>query len=228
MTANKKGVQGRCVIDHKRCCEIAENIFLKEAGLDKKGARIERMKKAAFQIRGRALERFRPRAVYSYYKNFELNGTKLSFGSVSFECPAFDLIDPVSVEGVYAYAICAGDFRVKEFELADQLYMDIWGTSFCDAIRIMMEEELGNDTLSDSFGPGFYGMDTASIHKMPRVVDFGEANIQIHPSGIMNPLKSSAGILLQVNKKYTHLHKACYMCLGQSSSCRLCGMRDAI
>ena len=82
--------------------------------------------------------------------------------------------------------------------------------------------------MSDSFGPGFYGMDVAEMQKMPRMVDFAALDMSVKESSIILPLKSCAGILFAVNEKYVPINNACQFCLGSKKTCTLCSIRNHV
>ena len=165
------------------------------------------------------------KASYAYYDDIELEGKKLKIGGLELDCVAFEQIDPKSVEGAYIYAVSAGDFYLEKKPVLEQLYADIWGTAFTDAIRELMISSLcGNGKLSDSFGPGFYGMSMDEMQKMPKLVDFEALGIEVRKSNVIIPLKSCSGIFFKVNEKYKPLDSECQLCFGASKTCRLCGI----
>lgn len=218
----------KCVyldLDRKRCDEITEKFFLRESGIDKQGPKFDKMKKDAHQIRKVVESNVSIRAAYAYYDDVKLQGKTLSIGGQELDCAAFEQIDPESIEGAFVYAICAGDFWLDDKPILEQLYADIWGTAFTDASRELLMEQMGKGmTLSDSFGPGFYGMSMNEMQKMLKLVDFEALGIVVKPSNVIVPLKSCSGIFLHVNDKYQRLDSACQLCFGASRTCRLCGI----
>lgn len=221
------------------CCDRAETLFMEESGVAKEGEKYERMRQAAFAIREEIEDRVCVRGEYAFYDRLELDGKKLTVlspdGTVAaeLECTAFEQLDVYSLEGVYAYAVTAGDYYLEDRPIMDQLYADIWGTAFTDAIRAMLVDVIREECrstkagleLSDSFGPGFYGMDSYEMHKMPLLVDFDCMGMEVKESGVILPQKSCAGILFRVNDKYEHLNSACELCYGSKKTCSLCSVR---
>ena len=122
----------------------------------------------------------------------------------------------------------------------DQLYGDIWGTAYTDALRDMTMDiiskdsaksnsvggSLGNTGISDSFGPGFYGMDTGELAKLPLLVDFDGLGIRISEGGGLLPVKSCGGLVFRVNGRYRPLDSACRFCSGKDKECRFCRATD--
>lgn len=231
--------QTRVEFNMVECCDRAQELFIEESGVAKEGEKYERMREAAFAIREELEDRVQVKGEYGFYERFELDGQKLTLfdseGSAitSVDCTAFEQLEPASLEGVYAYAVSAGDYYLEDRPIMDQLYADIWGTAFTDAIRAMLVEVIRNDcrkedagfNTSDSFGPGFYGMDSFEMHKMPLIVDFEELGMEVKESGVILPLKSCAGILFRVNGSYEHLNSACELCYGSKKTCTLCSVR---
>lgn len=212
-------------IDENEVMELSRDLFLREAGLDREGKKQDNMRKAAFDILEECRDRINNRAAYSYYKDFELDGTVLRIDGESIECRAFDRIRPETVKGVYVYAVCSGDFYLEDRPVLDQLYADIWGTSFCDATRrILLDELRRKSRLSDSFGPGFYGMSPDEMIKMEKLVDFRSMDMIVRPSGVIWPLKSCSGLYFDVTEQYETLAEECKFCFGQAKTCRLCGI----
>lgn len=258
--------------DMTECAVRAEELFLHEAGITGEGEKYERMHRAAFAIRKEIEDKVQLKGRYCFYENFRLRGQKLTIFTprddsspdcpsqdcpneadvaVTLECTAFEQLEPASIEGVYAYALTAGDFYLEDRPVMDQLYADIWGTAFTDAGREALvdliredcrrrdggdvsevevsdtevsEAVVSNADISDSFGPGFYGMSPAEMRKMPLLVDFHKLGLTVNETGVMQPLKSCGGILLKVNGLYKHLNSACETCSGSRKTCRLCNV----
>ena len=82
--------------------------------------------------------------------------------------------------------------------------------------------------LSDSFGPGFYGMDVSEMGSLTSLLNLDELDIEIRNSRIMLPLKSCAGFYFSVDERYRKLDQACENCLGTHRSCKLCQVYGGI
>lgn len=215
--------------DKSRCSELASEIFMKTSGLDREGAKFERMRAEAFRMREIIEERIHIRCAWEYFDDVRLTGQKAEFGGRSFKCSAFDQIEDSMIKGVYVYALSVGDFGFPEELILDQLYADIWGSAFTDAARLLLKTEFQKKSiLSDSFGPGFYGMDVSEMGKLASIFDLERLNIEIKDSKIMVPLKSCAGLYFDVTEDYRKLDQACENCLGTHTSCKLCQVYGGI
>lgn len=216
-------------IDRTECSNLAHTIFMKTSGVDREGKKYEKMKAAALQMREHIAENVEIRFSCVSCDDIQLKGRSATFGGQTFTCSAFEQIPEDAVEEVYLYAVCAGDFALPDENIMNQLYADIWGTAFADAVRVLIKKELETlGTLSDSFGPGFYGMDITHMQAMDAILDFESLGIQLRNSRIMVPLKSCAGIYFRVNESYIPINAACSDCLGTHSSCQLCQVNGGI
>lgn len=228
----------------EKCFDLAEEIFLKSSGINKEGDKFERMRQSAFALRDELGDGIDIKGLHSHYDSFSLGGEWLtvfrredvidSNPLAAIKCTAFAQIDPASVEGVYAYAVSAGDYHLEARPIMDQLFADMWGTAFTEAARQMVIEDLltettgdgatGKMSLSDNFGPGFYGMDSGEMLKLPALVDFDALGLEVLESSVISPMKSCAGILFKVNDRYKQLNLACEHCYGNRRSCNLCAV----
>ena len=213
-------------IEKNECEDLTRDLFLKMSGINKTGEKFDRMKEDADNIRDRIEDRIDIKVACHYYNgkdDLKLDGRAVRIGSEIFQCNAFELLNESDVNGVYVYALTAGEYDSKEESILNRLYADIWGTSFTEAARILMSKELGKrDELSDSFGPGFYGMDLIEMSKIDRLLGFEKIGIELKKSGILVPVKSCAGLLFSVTDSYQKMNSACRDCLGNHKSCKLC------
>ncbi len=212
-------------LDEAACNELALRIFTANSGINKEGRKFERMRKDAFRMREMIEDKIDLHAEAIYYTadEMELSGQTLEIAGTGLSCRAFEQISPDAVEGVYLYACCAGDYYLEDEPIMDQLYADIWGTAFTDAVRLLIKKELEKDAaLSDSFGPGFYGMELTELEKLAQLLDFDALGIEVRNSCVMVPVKSCAGIYFQTNENYRKMNRACESCYGTHTSCKLC------
>ena len=210
-------------IDREKCIKQAEVYFRDASGIYGTGQELGELKEMADKVVSLCEDRFRPGISVSYYDDFRLHGRQLSVGDCVFTCPAFELIDPGTVTGVYTYVLTAGDFTFPELDMTEQVLADIWGTSLTETVKDEMTRQLGS--VSDNFGPGLYGMDITTIFQMPKLADFAAAGVTLGESGVMDPVKSYSGLLFGVTDRYTPVAASCQDCSGNVMSCRLCRKR---
>lgn len=216
-------------IDREKCAAEAMKIFTEESGIEGKTKKHTRMQEDALMMRELIEERIDLKAAYRYFDDFSLAGTILHIEDKSFECVAFEQLKADWIEGVYVYAITAGNYQMEELSVLLQVYADIWGTAFTDALRVLLVDELKKDgDIGDSFGPGYYGMSMVEMKKLPELLDFNALGIEVRDNGVLLPIKSCAGILFRVNEKYQKLNDTCRLCYGNIRTCKLCSMRTQL
>jgi len=217
----------RLRIEKEECYGLTRDIFLEMSGIDKEGAKFERMREDANCIRDQIEDRIDIKIACNYYDDIELAGSTALIGGDNFECRAFEQIDRSTLNGAYVYSLTAGEYDSKEQSILNRLYADFWGTSFAEAARILLSKELSkNDRLSDSFGPGFYGMDLTEMKKIDDLMDFKKIGLELRNNKILVPVKSCAGILFSVTDGYIKMNNACRDCIGSERSCKLCRQRQ--
>lgn len=210
-------------VNRKDCNDLAHRIFMEISGIDRQGRKFEKMQEDAFRMRKLIEERIKIRVAYSFYEQAELTDRTAVIEGTELSCTAFQQVEPEAVEGVYIYALSVGDFGLPEDPIMDQLYADLWGTAFTDAARLLLKAELEKEVkLSDSFGPGLYGMDITEMEKLAQLISFEDLNIELRNSSVILPLKSCAGLYFKVNEHYTKISQECQNCRGTRTSCKLC------
>ena len=216
-------------VNRNECNDLACQIFMQTSGIDREGRKFERMKKDAFRMRKLIEDRVRIRVAYAWYDKVELSGREAVIGGERFYCSAFEQVDPNAVKGSYVYALSVGDFGLPEEPIMDQLYADIWGSAFTDAARFLLKHELEKKVkLSDSFGPGFYGMDVSQMQQLASLLSFDDLDMELRNSQILVPLKSCAGLYFSVTDEYKKLNRECENCRGTHTSCKLCQIHGGI
>ena len=206
--------------------EDAGRLFMEMGGLDRIGTKYDKLKEKSEIIRDEVEDRIRAQAVCSCYTEFDLQGRDLIIGEIRLTCSAFEQISRDQIRRVFIYFVDAGDFYIESDSVLDQLLADMWGTAFADAARQAFHRQLaGEADLSDEFGPGFYGMRISQMHEMAKLADPALAGITVKESGILVPLKSCAGLFLDVKEGYIPLDDACRDCRGTTASCSFCNVK---
>lgn len=201
----------------------ADELFLKQAGISKDGAKYDRMRKQAFEMKEQVGDRIDIKGVYAYTEDFCLDGDTLTIEGKRLLCKAFENISPETVIGVYLYALKSGDYSMEDEKVSNQVFADFWGNAYADAGRFALRNILeGKSRLSDSFGPGFYGMETDQLNVFESLIGMSAAGIEVYRDRIMLPLKSCAGIYFAVDNRYREMNTQCISCLGNKESCMMC------
>jgi len=223
----------------------AEKYFRTICGFDgadpAKKEKINGLIQAGLEVR----ERIRPmidiRAVVSSFDDARIDGTSIAAGGVRFSCSAFEQVDPDAVRRVFAFILTVGEMDLASASLIDLFYADAWGTAYADAGRDLLRMELagsadpgsdeGSDEgrdegrgryISDSFGPGFYGMDLQQLEKFFVLLDAGSIGVRLTGSACMLPLKSCAGFYIMTDRPGALPPDGCRSCLSPGKSCSYC------
>lgn len=222
-------------LDKQRCYLLTEEFFERRLALLSGSGRSEKKKQRAFQAAADLSRRIRPKATWAYYGKgeMELSGAGLRLQEKWIQCKAFERIKKDTVIGVYVYAVTIGDMELSEKEkdasektaLAEKLYKDMWGTACTDAARTVLREELGKrSAISESFGPGFYGMGMEEMKTIDALLGFTCIGAKLR-SNMIIPEKSSAGLCFAVTEKYEPMGRQCLECIGNPRGCDFCEIR---
>ncbi|MDR2295683.1 MAG: hypothetical protein LBD95_02700 [Clostridiales Family XIII bacterium] len=155
-------------------------------------------------------------------------GPSLRIAGVAFVCPAFEQIDARNVIKLVAYALSLRVDERPEPRLSRLFYGDLWQTVYLEAAFAALRARLAAQTdgvLSDSFGPGYYGMRIEEMRKLARVLDFGRIGAAVRADGSIRPPKSCAGLFFAVRDAARMPQDACRGCAGDAAGCAFCAHR---
>jgi len=215
---------------------LAEEYYVRICGLDLEKEKHRRMYQESRQVWEQGIQGISIDALVASFGPDAFRGGKVVAGDMELHCNAFAQIPDANVRGVYLYMITAGECRCGHDEpITRRLFADIWGTSYVDAgrdllnerIRQWAEEDLradpsGGRYLSNCFGPGFYGMDLVETRNLYRILNGDEIGVKVMDSGIMLPLKTCAGLYLVVEDPDKLPAAECQACIGNPSGCKFC------
>ena len=120
----------------------------------------------------------------------------------------------------------SGEYYLDGEPIMNQLFADLWGSSFTEAGRRLLLSRLeGEGALSEEFGPGFYGMESIQMKEVGKILDTGRIGVEVRESGILVPIKSCGGISFRVGEGYLRLSSECADCRGNRSGCSQCSVR---
>ena len=160
----------------------------------------------------------------------------LSIQDVKFQCAAFEQIPDDNVLRVYIYFATVGPCNIKDKNLSEQYYADVWGEGFLEACRerirsfVMSESKSSFDDpyVTYSFGPGFYGMNPEKLWDLAQVIDASSIGIMIDSNGTPAPEKSCGGFLFVVRDIEQLPSEICKDCIGSDEGCQFCGGKNRI
>lgn len=212
---------------------FAMEYFMKICGLDREGEKYRRMLKQGMDVKEMLSDRVEIKAVVSSFPGSSINDNRAVLNGITFECNAFQRLDPDHVRGVYAYILSAGVYELDNDDpILDQLFADIWGTAYVDAgleiLKRHVEKDLrelcGNPGISvlDSFGPGFYGMDVNQVGKFFELLNGELIGVKARSNSLMLPLKSCSGFFVGVDDKTSLPASDCKSCRSEYKNCAFC------
>ena len=194
--------------------------YLKTCGLPEKpeSPKQRRMLERSEAVLSECLPMVNIRALTRRFGAEGLAGGALSLGPATFHCPAFGRLERDSVLSIYAYVLSAGEVALETENVSDQLFADIWGTSFTDAGIDLLEAEIARENpgavISSSFGPGFFGMDISMLAEFFNILSPKDIGVSIRSNCLLLPLKSSAGFFFAVRDEWMLPTRDCESCHG--------------
>lgn len=152
-----------------------------------------------------------------------------SFGKQEIFCTVLERIDRSKITEGYLYAFHAPDFPVEEVSsLLSQYYLETFQIACMDVVREWVRDYLARKHsvtsphyCSDSFGPGYYGMELSAVEKLTDVMDPADAGISCE-DGMLQPMMSLVGLYLISTEDILSDCGDCAGCIGQKEGCRFC------
>ena len=153
------------------------------------------------------------------------------FGEQKLDCTVLQRIPQSNVVGGYFVAFHAGTgVYQKQTSLLSQYYIENWQNAFLDAGRdwvrgyIERKESVRRPHyVTDSFGPGFYGMTMESLSDVVALSNARAVGVSISQEGHMLPAKSVVAIYLVLQKPLDFSIEDCNSCIGDKAGCQNCG-----
>lgn len=167
-------------------------------------------------------------AIFSKYESGCLSGEGLVCDGVPFSCRALSRLAPQDVLDVYVYLLTVGEIKINCERVLYQAYYDIWQTAFVDVGRDLLKEHIAASlpypafAVSDSFGPGFFGMAADDTKKFFQLLKADKIGASVKPNGFMTPVKSYAGFFLVTTKEEALPSKDCENCVSSGKTCSYC------
>lgn len=212
---------------------FAMDYFMKICGLNRDGEKYRRMQVQGMQIKELIRDRVKIQAVVSSFPGSAIDGNHAVLNGITFECNAFQRLDPDHVTGIYAYLLSAGIFELADQDpIMDQLFADIWGTAYVDAGLELLKQFVAEDLkersdargsrVLDPFGPGFYGMDVTQVGKFFELLDGDQIGVKARSSSLILPLKSCSGFFIGVDDDSALPDADCKSCCAEYKNCAFC------
>lgn len=214
----------------------ADELFIQNCGLREGNEKHKKMYQTGKTVLDAGRDGIKVTAIVSCFPGYVYKNHRIQIDGINMTCPAFTKISDENVQAVYFYMITAGECTCHETEpISKRLFADIWGSAYVDAGRIALGDiirkhateyikEIGasGGFVSNSFGPGFYGMNTAENRKLHEILSGQRIGVNVRDTGIMLPMKTCSGIYLVVSDAGELPKKSCISCEGNSKGCALC------
>lgn len=146
-------------------------------------------------------------------------------------CEFLNNIESESIQGGYAFMFHAPMPDVSAFSVSDMYAADSWETAFVDAgrdvLRKLLLEKYSNENngtyyITDTLAPGLFGMKASNLCTFFKFMDSTKINLKLLDSGMMDPLKSFAGIYLILDREHIIASMDCTNCISGGKSCNYC------
>lgn len=208
--------------------ERARQSFSVMCGYHKKKVSPKKME-ASYQTLNEIDDDINGKILISSYDGSCVDGGYMVLDGIPFYCKALERIPKEELVRVYIYLITVGNLTDEGTDLVKRIYYDMWQTAYVDTARDYVKEYLEelpeNEGLvvSESFGPGFYGMGSDEVRKFFQVLDSDKIGIYQNELGFMVPFKSYAGFSVVTTRKESLPTKDCASCCVQGGiTCIYC------
>lgn len=120
------------------------------------------------------------------------------------------------------------DSSEEDISLLEQYYINGWQVAMLDAARIWLKGYLKRRSsvrrehfVTDSFGPGFYGMKVGAVEELYTFIRADRVGISLTGEGTLSPAASLTGIYLVLDRPVPDI-RDCVDCIGSRESCIMC------
>lgn len=217
------------VFKQEQADKIAETYFKEMCGFNRPGEKFKGMLNEGLAIRDKMAGSFQIRAVVSSFGPSAVRGKTLEIGELKFTCNAISQLKPGEVTEIHAFILTIGRLDFDSASVIDLFYSDTWGTAYVDSgrdlIREWIQQQISpgeNIIVSDSFGPGYYGMDLGQLQYFFSLLDADKIGVELNGSSMMLPQKSCAGFFFSMSGDSKLPSEDCKSCLAEKAGCNFC------
>lgn len=151
---------------------------------------------------------------------------RLKIGEETFTCHLLEMVNIYSIKGGFFYVFHAPETDMMVMNPTEKFYVECWQIALMDAARIWLERFLRRQQpegnyLSESFGPGFYGMEIEAVAAMVNEIQGEQVGVRLLENGMMEPAISLVGMFLTGTKPFKMPSGDCSFCQG-TSHCQMC------
>ena len=219
-------------IEESAAADRAEEQFFQICGFHLSDPLQRKLERQAHVVREHLRTQMDIRAAVRFFESPVLLGDALQLDDATLYCSAFEQIPADAVKGAFVYLLTIGETNIEEeTDILTELYHDIWGTTYVGAALEVLRRDLLNGLLdsglhlSESFGPGYYGMELEEGRKLYGLMDKSLIGVLQKTSGLLVPEKSCLGLMLVYDRGDIKMPGACEKCLGARGGCQFCDKR---
>lgn len=212
----------------------AKEHFINICGFYRNPERFKPMLEKGMKIHEEIKNSLKVKIIVSEYGKDILKENRIEVEGKAFFSPALEQIEKDKVRKIYAYMLTAGHVELEGIEdaLLGDFFRDTWGTAYVDGGRDLFREQLQGENpgciLSETFGPGFYGMEVSQMKDFFNIINGSAIGVSLTSGGMMKPQKSCAGFFLVMEEGSMLPEDPCQNCTMEVKSCRFCGKKPRI
>ncbi|NLT47153.1 MAG: HD domain-containing protein [Clostridiales bacterium] len=223
-------------LNYEEAESIAKKYFLQVSGLSADKVYHDELLTEALQL----LEKCKPgidmTAMITTLDPGAFRDSTIIIGESQFTCTAFQQIEPDKVTTIFAYLMTLGECKAGVTNLAEEYYADLWGDGFLEAGRQILREQIRRYEIkntdeyyiSESFGPGFYGMPLDKLADLIRELDGSNIGLTSEMAEVCAKEKCSGGFFFITNGEGVFPAEECKDCIGHEGGCLFCGGKNLI
>lgn len=156
----------------------------------------------------------------------DVDEQRLKLDDIYYTCHLLEVMKADCVIGGVCYLFHAPEVDYGDMSQSERFYVESWQIALLDAMRLWLERFLrrqqpSGSYLSESFGPGFYGMDIGAVPKLAGQMQGEQVGIRVLPNGMMEPSMSLVGMFLTGSEPFCMPSGDCISCQG-TGHCRMC------
>ncbi|WKY44046.1 hypothetical protein Q5O14_15680 [Eubacteriaceae bacterium ES2] len=218
-------------IQTKELYDLAYPYMSVICGYDRSTAMAQKSQKQAMKLREKIFDDTTIDFLIAPFGKECVKGDAFLFDDQTIPCDFLNNIAPDSIQGGYAFMFHAPMPDLSAYSVSDMYAADSWETCFVDAGRDVLRQLLlkkysaenrGVHYITDTMAPGLFGMKASSLHSFFKMMDGAKINLALLNSGMMDPLKSFAGIFLILDREQIQSSMDCANCLSDGKNCNYC------
>lgn len=218
-------------IETEKLYDIAFDYMNIICGFDRGTLMAEKSKTKALKLREKIFNNTSIDFLIAPFGKECVKGDMFILDDEEISCEFLNNIEAESIQGGYSFMFHSPMPDLLTLPISDVYAADSWETCFVDAGRDVLREILlekysrenrGVYYITDTLAPGLFGMKASSIRTFFKIMDSTKINLEILDSGMMNPVKSFAGIYLILDREQIKSSMDCANCISLGNNCKYC------